>query len=373
MERASSAFIYRAFVGLAVASVIFLSFPKAFADKFNSETSASARAFGMGSTGVNTERGSYAVFYNPANLAAKDTSVNVQVVNIQTDASDAWLGRASQGQMQNFQSLSGLYGDLKTNKNTYSSGRYSVYPNVTLRNFSLGMIYEVNQGAEVRASDDALRVKARNRAGLVGALSFRLFSGILRFGASAQLLSRGDADSFITVPINESALDFKRSINSGTGLSKSAGMTVTLPFRFLPSFSMVARDIGDTRYSGKGFVNWGEGSNIPTQPMTLDFGTSLTIYLARRAELKVAFDYRDYTNQLVGGNFRHMFIGGEMIFYDILKFRAGVAHGYMSYGFGLSTKKASLDLAAYADEKDDRLRGSREQRYVFQYTWNLGY
>ena len=373
MERASIVRIYQFFFGLVVASAIFLSFPKAFADKFNTETSASARALGMGSTGVNTERGPYSVFYNPANLAAKDTGVNIQALNIQTDVSDGWLSRTSSGQFSNFNNLSSLYGDLKTNKNTYVSGRYSVYPNVTLRNFSLGMIYEVNQGAEVRASDDALRVKARNRAGLVGALSFRLFSGILRFGASAQLLSRGDADSFIAAPINATALDFKRSINSGTGLSKSAGITLSLPFRFLPSFSLVARDIGGTKYSGSGLVKWGDGSSLPVQPMTLDFGSSLTIYLARRAELKLAFDYRDYVNKLVGGNFRHMFVGGEMTFYDVLKFRAGIAHGYMSYGFGLHTKKASLDLAAYADEKDDRLRGSPEQRYVFQYTWNLGY
>lgn len=374
MERvvAGPTYILKALLGALVAVAVFLSFPKAFADKFNTETSSSARALGMGNVGVNTERGSYSLFYNPANLAAKDTKTQIQVLNFSADLNDGWASRAGGGEYSNFQNLEGLYGDLVNHKNTYVGGRFSIYPNVTVRHFSFGLLYEVNQGAEVRASDSALRVKARNRFGPTLGLSFRFFKGILRIGGAVQLLTVGNADTVVAQPITPSTLEFSRYINSGTGLSKSAGMTLTLPFRFLPSFSLVARDIGGTTYSGARFVKFGDGRNVAKSDMTFDLGTSLTIYLAKRMEMKLAMDYRDYVNQLDGGNFRHINLGTEISLYDVIKLRVGMTHGYMTYGFGINTNKASLDLAAYADEKDDRLRGSRDQRYVLQYTWNLG-
>lgn len=369
---AVQSYVLKTIIGALVACAVFFSFPKAFADKFNTETSSSARALGMGNAGVNTERGSYSLFYNPANLAAKDTTTQIQVLNVQGDLNDGWVSRSAGGKYSNFQDLGGLYGDLVNNKNNYIGGRYSIYPNITMRHFSFGMLYEVNQGAELRASDNSLRVKARNRFGPTMGLSFRFFKGILRVGGSLQLLTVGNADARVSQPITASTLEFSRYINSGTGLSRTAGVTLTLPFRFLPSFSLVARDIGGTRYSGARFIKFGDGRDVAKSEMTFDLGTSLTIYLAKRMDLKIAYDYRDYVNKLQGGNFRHMNFGGEISLYDVIKLRAGMTHGYMTYGIGINTRKASLDLASYADENDDRLRGSRDQRYVLQYTWNLG-
>jgi hypothetical protein len=338
----------------------------ALADKFNTETSSSGRALGMGDAGINTERGAYAVFYNPANIAAKDTGTHFQAVNFQLDGDGALL---AQGKPVNFTNLQSLYSDLKNNTNTYAGGRYSVYPNITMRNFSIGMLYESNQGAEVRASDGALRVKARDRFAPTAALSYRLLSGILRLGASAQLLTVGDADAVDLAP--GSGLDYKQFINSGTGLDFTGGVTLTLPFRFLPSFSVVARNVGTTRYTHSSVIKFGDGSTLPDTPMTFDAATSLSIYLARRFEMKVEGDYRDVENKLEGGRFRHVFAGAEFLIYDILRLRAGIQHGYPTFGMSLVTRRASLDLAMYSEELNDRLRGEQDTRYVLQYTWEI--
>ncbi|MEW6055632.1 MAG: hypothetical protein AB1540_03385 [Bdellovibrionota bacterium] len=354
-------------------ALVFCAFssPQAYANKFNTEVSSSARALGMGNAAINTERGPYSVFYNPANISAKDTGNRIQLVNFQLDGNAPLVSMASSGSIPKINDLSSLYGDLRNNPDTYVSGRYSVYPNVTLRQFSLGILYEVNQGAEVRNSDGALRVRARDRFGPIGAVSFRLFKGIFRIGASAQLLTVGDADSLLEPPIAQSSLDFKNNINSGSGLVTNAGVTLTLPFRFLPSFSVVARNIGGTRFTAPPMISFGSGRDVAPQPMTFDAAASLTIYLARRLEMKAEIDYRDYSNKLSGSRFRHVFFGSELIFYDLMKLRTGVAHGYISFGFGIGTPKASLELALYSDEKDDRLRGSPDTRYVLQYSWGL--
>lgn len=349
---------------------VFLSFPKAFADKFNTETSSEAAMLGMGNAGINVSRGPYSVFYNPANIAAKNTGTHVQLVNFQFEASQGLISQLGSANNVNFLGLGSLYPALKSNPDVFAGGRFSLYPNITLRNVSLGLLYEVNQAAAYRASDGALRVRTRNRFSPTAALSYRFFGGILRLGASAQWVTVGNAETALSPPI-PGALDYKSFINSLSGFSFAGGTTLTLPFRYLPSFSVVARDIGGTRYGYVPLVKFGDRRKPYTQPMTFDFGSSMLFLLGRRLEMKVALDYRDLTNQLAGGRFRHVFAGSELVIYDALRARVGLQHGYLSYGLGLSTKKASLDFAVYSDETEDRLRGGADTRYVLQYTWEL--
>jgi hypothetical protein len=345
--------------------------PNAFADIFNTETSSSVHALGMGGTGVNTERGPYALFYNPANLAAKDTGTNIQVVNVQFDGAEGLMGQVKDAKAISFGDLQKLYPYLNANKNTAVGARYSLYPNITLRNFSVGFLYERNRAAEVRAADDALHLMGRDRMGPTAALSYRLFGGIFRLGASAQFLTVGDMNSIVKPPITVGTLDYNTYEDAGSGLVLTGGATLTLPFAYLPSFSVVARNLGDSKFSAPPVANFGVGRSVPIQYMTFDFGTSMTIYLAKRAELKLAFDYHDLTNRLAGTRFRHVFAGTEIIFFDLLKLRAGLMHGYPTFGLGFTPKKASLELAVYSEEKDDKLRGSAEARYVLQYTYSI--
>ena len=307
LERVVLKLIVATFVGIG----IFLSFPKAFADKLNGETSDDVRAFGMGTTGINTARGPYSVFYNPANIAAKETGSHFQPINMQLEGSEGLLSQAVSG--INFQNLGTLYGEAKTAPNTYIGGRYSLYPNVTLRNFSFGMLYEVNQGAVFRTYDGALRVIARDRFAPTLALSERFAAGIFRVGGSAQLVTVGNADAVVAPPIPATP-DFGSSINSMSALVFTAGTTVTLPTRFLPSFSLVARNIGGAHYtSGTRLVSFGQARTPFTDPMSYDWGSSLTFFLARRLEMKLAFDYHDLTNEQAGGRYRHVFTGTEFI------------------------------------------------------------
>lgn len=351
--------------------LLLMSFPRnSLADKFDTSTAYDAREYGMGMASVNLGRGAYAMFSNPANIVPKETTTNFQLVNLQLDTSDGFYSAINNKSGSNFLSLADLKKGLDSYPNTFVGGRYSVFPNVTLRYLSFGLLYEVNQGAMVRAGDKALYVKARNRFAPVAAASFRLLSGILRFGASAQMLTVGNANTYVSAPVNP-AISFSDVVRAGSALVMTGGMTLTLPFRYLPSFSVVLRNIGDSQFAGTPAVAWGKGGQPADMPMSFDYGSSMTVYLGRRLEAKLAFDYRDVSNQYKGGPLRHMFMGTELIAYDMLKLRAGMAHGYWTFGAGINTPKASIDIAAYADEMDDRLRGSKEQRFVLQYSWGL--
>ena len=354
-----------------ITSIVFGVFGEksALANSFQTETSASARGLAMGDAVINTERGSYSTFYNPANLAAKDTGVHLQPINFQVDGNDGFAGMARKGKL----SLSDMYEELAKSPNAFAGGRFSAFPNFTIRNFQLGMLYEVNRGARVNALDGSLRVKARDRFAPIAALSFRFFGGILRFGASTQYLTVGDADTSILNPAAQSdSLSFGKAIYSGAGLVHTAGTTITLPFRFLPSFSAVYRNIGGAKFTHPPLISFGDGRGDRTLPSVLDGAASLTVYLARRLETRWEVDYRDWSNRLKAANrMQHLSFGTEWVFYDLLKLRGGMGQGYISMGLGLHTKRANLDLAVYSDELDHNLRSREDRRAVLQLTWEM--
>lgn len=367
-------FLRRVGIVLCTSILVLLSFPKAFANRFNTETSSSTRGLGMGNAVINTERGSYSVFYNPANIAAKNTETQLQPINVQSDITDNVMGSfALPSSYFTNLNLALLYkGALEKDPHAFKAARYSVYPNFTFRNFSIGMLYELNQGAEYeKHTTGAVRVFARNRFAPVGALSFRLLAGILRVGANVQLLTVGEANTRIMPPYDSKSISFRRVIDSGTGLQKNAGVTLTLPIRYLPSVSVVARDIGGTTFAGAPRVGFGDGRNVTSREMTVDVAAAMVVYVGRPVELKLEYDHKDYFSKLNGKGLERTNIGAELLFFDLFALRGGMSHGYWSAGFGMITPRMSVEFAMYSDELEGRFRQREVKRYSLQFTWSL--
>ncbi len=341
--------------------------PMALADRFDTSETQTARALGMGNAGINNERGGLSVFYNPANIAAKSTRAVFQLFNFSLEGSQGLISQSARGS-PNVTDLKESYVSLRGNPNNFSSGRVSLFPNITLRNLTLGVLYEQNRGAMVRETDGALYVKSRDRFVPMTALSFRMFSGIIRIGAMAEYLSVGDADRYILSPISYTNMDWKMFTYAGAGISKTAGATFTIPLRYLPSFSFVARDIGGTKLSGSPIGVSGSAGRPENRKMTFDVSGAFTMYWGPRIESKWEVDYRDATNKLQGSRLQRIFAGTEFTLWDIVHLRGGYMHGFPTAGFGIGTSKSSLNLAWYSDEIEGRLRANRDQRFVLQWS-----
>lgn len=341
----------------------------AYAVDHNTNETSSAKALGMGNAGINTERGPVAVFYNPASLAVKDTRAVFQLFNFSIDADEMWLAQSQKGGSINTTNFSKFYETVKASKGDLEGVRFSAYPNLTVRNFSLGLLYETNRGLMVRNSDSKLLVRARDRFGPTAGLSFRMFGGIIRFGMMAQLLTVTEANDYISPPSPGSA-SWDKNIKAGSGLAKSAGFTLSLPFRYLPSFSVVARDIGGTSFGGAPMVFTGNGKPN-ARKATYDLGTSFVYYLGKSIETKFEADYRDTTRKLGGSPMQHVFAGGEIDFFNLFQLRGGYMNAYPTAGFGLGTKNAGINISWYSDNFEDGLRAAREQRYVVQFSKSL--
>ncbi len=335
--------------------------------RYRTEISSSTRGLAMGSTGINTERGAYSVFYNPGNLAAKENKMQIQALNFQLDTSEMLFGNMSRFRDFNFTSVESLAGASKKSASRWNGGRFSLYPNFTIRSFSLGMLYEVNQSAYTNASDQSTRVRVRNRFAPTAALAFRLLDGVIRIGASVHLLNVGEMDK----TFSSGATDYKSSVQTGTGLSKNIGATLTLPIKFLPSFSAVFRDAGSTLFK-KGLVSaFGSGELADNRGGTVDLGASATVYFGKNIETRWTADLRDATQRLGAVTTRKFNFGGEISIKRFLHLRGGYSAGHFSAGLGLNGRNGTLDFAVYTDETSNTSTSQQDTRFSIQYTWNL--
>jgi hypothetical protein len=324
----------------------------------------------MGQSGVNASNDSYAAFINPANLASKRNKTHFELLNVQVEGSEQ-AGNALFGARKNPMSLGSVYPFLKSNTGEWVGYRYSVFPNFSSRFFSFGLLYESKFAAKYDLADpnvlnDTPKVthKGFRRIMPTASLSFRLFGGILRFGYSLGLDYLGAVNSVVSNPDNSTSLSHTSGIYEGVAVRNTAGLTLTLPFAHLPSFSFVARDIGNARYHGGGLRE--------VRKMTMDGGVSYSSYFLRWLELTLTADYRDMTNALqTGSRMRRLFTGAEIRLGKAISLRGGYAQGYPSFGIGFRMNRIKIDFSQYKEERGDRLRDDGDSVYAMQIVWSL--
>ncbi len=343
--------------------------PVARADRVTDIVPLNARSQGMGQTGVNASNDSYAAFINPANLASKRNKPHFEIINAQIEGSEN-AGNALFSGRKNPMSLGDVYPYLKSNKGEWAGYRYSIYPNFTSRFLSVGLLYDAKFAAKYDLADpnivgdtDKVTHKGYRRVMPTASLSFRLFGGILRFGYTLGLEYLGVVNSVVTSP-DTKQLSHSNGIYEGIAVRNTAGLTLTLPYAHLPSFSFVARDIGNARYHGGGLRE--------VRKMTFDGGVSYSTYFSRWLEMMLTADYRDITNQLgTGSRMRRLFTGTEIRVGKAVSLRGGYAQGYPAAGLGFRMNRLKMDLSYYKDERGDRLRDDGDDTFALQITWSL--
>jgi hypothetical protein len=210
----------------------------------------------------------------------------------------------------------------------------------------------------------------RNRHQLIPAagIGLPLAHGILKLGYTIQWINQVSLDSII--PANQTNPDYKAGMTEGSTMSHNAGLNLTLPYRYLPSFHLVARNIGGARFRGKSMVpSGGTAVGKPDDlPMNIDFAIGWIDKLGKRSAFNWFFQLRDLTSVTHSSWGTRASVGVELGISDAFFFRAGFGNGYPSAGLGFQLKEvSSLDFAWYSQELSSAFRGIQEQRYALQY------
>ena len=357
--------IERLLLGLALAVVLLPG--TALGDKVNAEWYSSVRALSMGNTGISqSDDPQTSMFYNPA-LLATQRKTNFEFFNPQIENGFGNLALANETAHYTSQlNLGSAYPLLLDEKNTPSSFSASIYPNFYAQNFALGLLGKAESSSYVN-ENGRLIYRSRYLVMPTMALSAGLFSGRLRFGVAVRLINSTQNDKNVANADDEGYIV---NAQEGLGVGLDAGMTIGLPWKLLPTFGLVARNVGDTSFSSDAIVKVSKGNPIKHDMVkkTYDAGFSIAPKLTQRSGLVMALDYRDATNTSNTPTLRKVNLGFEITSYKVFQLRFGVSRGFWTAGFGLRGKSSSLDIGSYADELDaSGFRKVEDRRLAIRY------
>lgn len=336
------------------------------ADAVNNEWYSTTRALSMGNAAIaSAEDGATAMFYNPAALA-RTKKASFEFFNPQVEVGTG-VFQESGVSIAKHTTLEKARPMLQNNPGRVSSMGASIYPNVTAQNFNFGILAR----GEGSSYYDGTRLHYKSRYYLIPSLGLSIgtIGSRFRLGVAVRAIQASENDRNVLGTSTDS-VGYTMDAGEGFGIGLDAGALLSLPIAATPTIGIVARNVGDTTFSGSApfGVATGDVTRKEKIKMTYDAGFAFFPKFGRRSGVTFSADYRDILNQNDVTTMRRINLGLEFSFNQIVYLRTGISRGYWTAGIGLASKKGSLDIGTYADELDARsLRAKEDRRISIRY------
>jgi hypothetical protein len=337
-----------------------------FEDHAFPELVTSARALALGNAYINKVDDSWAAFYNPSGLGTV-RAPQFHLTNLHLEASNGLADILGGGTaldipsnfMQTFEPED-LRDMLAEEQGTLIHSRVNLFPNLTVRGLTLGYMYSQRNRAII--NDDVaneFEIAERTDHGPVVALNISLFGGILKLGASGVYLIRKDLYESIgpSDPIDIADEDYKY----GRSLQITAGSRLTLPYKMLPTFSVVLRNATNAPFDNEDL-----GGPPDKIKQTMDVGFSITPQIGKLSRVHIEANLKDLHNAYETNSKRRVAAGVELDINRRIFLRGGYGDGWGSGGFGVRSRRVIVDFTTYAvDRSLDGIREEEDRRWVF--------
>jgi hypothetical protein len=325
----------------------------------------SARGAAMGDAFAPlVDDGAAALFYNPAAIG-RLRGLAVEPMNLSLGGNSGYLGNASLDFYKVF-SLDSYESVLAANPGRAASVSAAFLPAVSMRGLAAGVLAQRRYWAVVENGAVRYRSKLQFIPAVGGAL--RLGSGVVRIGYSLQWVQEASGD--ITVPTGTRPLGHNQQLAEGSAFSQTIGFAVTLPYTYLPSFNLVARNVLGASFRSFTLLPQARNSiGVPAdEPASYDASVSISPRLGPRGGLlNFVANYRDLTNTSAMPWFGRASVGVEWAYRERFFLRGGWASGYPSAGIGLRRPRADLSISWFSEEMGTGYRQLRDTRFLMQY------
>jgi len=319
----------------------------------------SLRAAGMGNLYLSqVDQVGDSLFYNPAGLA-KRPGFKAEPLDLQLGFNTDLMSQAGI-KVTNSTSLSSYQSSLNTHPHTDPSLSEGVKSAFGFQGLGVGVMYRHDE----HATSDGTTIRYRTLYQTIPTAGYglRLASGVLRIGYSLQWVNQTSGD--VSVPSNSTGLSYTNKMSEGAGFSHNIGSTLTLPYTYQPTVSVVARNIGGLKYTKSSIYK--EATNSPGMPSNEDMSIDTEFHMINKLggawSSSWSFGYRDATNSSKASIYTHPAAGMEFSMGGVAFLRAGYSSGYPSAGLGVQSSKSEMNFAWYSNEIGGGFHTERDTR-----------
>jgi hypothetical protein len=305
-----------------------------------------ARAHGMGDADIAVVNDETALLVNPAALG-KLRSVYGTLIDPEIDVGDSAYSMALTSPPKSYTEPEKLKSMLDTNRDVHYHYKQQIFPSFVLKNFGIGILGKYSMDGRMSADGTKLISNYYNDMALVLGYSFRFWDGRVKVGFNLKALNRvqvsGDLDP-------NASLVLKDIAKTGSGLSNDVGLILTAPWTALPTISVVARDIGDTKFSQPSYT-----LKTNTRPdninQDMDVGIALFPIHANQTRSTFTLEYKNIVTAATMASATEFYhFGYELNMADIAFFRLGMNGNYWTAGIEFSTEHTQIQLSYYGQE-----------------------
>ncbi len=238
-----------------------------------------------------------------------------------------------------------------------------MFPSVVVPNFGLGLLAKYSVDAKVTEDLTTYELNYFNDSALVTGFNFRLWHGIINLGFNARLVNRVEIREELDP--QSTSLTVANLASEGIGLASDVGLTMTAPWAYLPTFSAVLRDAGNTRYSLRRGMLLGATEQPEVTPQSLDVGLAFFPIHGNETRSTWTVEYRDVLtfSEAVDWQSR-LHVGWELNIRDALFLRAGMNRRYWTAGMELVAGHYQLQLGSFGEEVGSESQRREDRRYA---------
>ena len=302
------------------------------------------------------------LFNNPAALA-RNTKFKSEFLNLTLDANSVVLGSLGLSTLK-ITGLGGMSSTLNSNPNQLYSAGFGNLTALSWGGFAVGLLFQ----QRVRAYSDGTTANYETTQDFVPTLGYglALARGVVRLGYSFQYVNKTTGTS--TSPSDSSA-SFMNGMAEGHGFSHNASVNFVFPFAYLPTFSLLGRNIAGLHYSGGSLLPRAQNSSgLPAdEKMSVDAAFNFTVRLSGSLKSVWYIQYKDLSSAANLPFLERFNLGVDLAMSQSVGLRAGFTGSQFSAGLGYRSPSSEINLAWYHERSPFANIAYWDTRYALQY------
>jgi hypothetical protein len=259
--------------------------------------------------------------------------------------------------------LGGLTPQLNADLNRVYQGGYGNLTALSWGGFGVGLLFQ----RQMSALSDGTNVTYNANSQVVPAAGYgiALARGVVRLGYSLHYVNQAYGTS--TTPSTNTSAAALSGLAEGRGLSHNAAVNFVFPFTYLPTFSILARNIGGTHFVGGSLFTGAQNSVgiTPDEPMSVDLAFNWMVRFSGKMKSHWYVQYSDAMSAYSMSVLDRVHFGGDLSLSKSFDIRFGANGMQLSAGVGYRSKASEINITWY-NEKNP-INDANDSRFGLQY------